>query len=192
MASVNFEKIRGLIAQGQVDESLDLLINTVDKKSEHWDLPYLLKAQWLKLKKDIVIGLSDERDLTVQRNRILSAILHTIESIESERVENRRKNGFLFRIAFWLKNDRFFLWSLILFLLFTISTILQIFVFNDIIILQRAFFIGLGLSSTIFIYRTLYLYLSDKGLEPQIVDEKIILEIDNLKKQFSDFDIKQQ
>lgn len=81
--SLPFTEITDRIGKGELEEALELLENSLEGKSEQFHRQaVLLKARLAKVEEKSDLGIADEKDLTVERNQLINAVLNLLERLK--------------------------------------------------------------------------------------------------------------
>lgn len=81
--SLPFTEITDRIGKGELEAALELLENSLEGKSEQFHRQaVLLKARLAKVEEKSDLGIADEKDLTVERNQLINAVLNLLERLK--------------------------------------------------------------------------------------------------------------
>lgn len=79
----DYEKIRIQLSNGELESGLDSLIeDTKNKNSDWYNSILLISARFNKLKKDSVLGILPQEQMSTEMNRIVYSLLEIISSLE--------------------------------------------------------------------------------------------------------------
>jgi hypothetical protein len=83
--SLPYAQINEHIGKGELEEALDLLEKALAGKTDQYHRQVvLLKARLAKVEEKSTLGIADEKDITVERNQLINAVLNILERLKGK------------------------------------------------------------------------------------------------------------